>query len=189
MNKILLFILITFISANAFGQEKFNNDTVQFDGYQGVIYDLKYAPYESRNIFPKNRFKPSLKEVEEFENEFLKQYTCAIEKHYLLSFKQNYRSDFTAKEWRQLKKTKNNRKKYANEAYEDLKKEYKNFDRSYFGYIGENGKRYLIIHFKPHVEQWFDDGTGESHIHNLANLEYNLDSHKLYLAGWTGEDN
>ena len=70
-----------------------------------------------------------------------------------------------------------------------MKKEINDFDRSYYGYVGLNGMRYLRIEFNPHKEKWIEiPGTGESQLHNIPALVYNLDKHELNWAGWTGEN-
>ncbi len=59
------------------------------------------------------------------------------------------------------------------------------YDRYYFGFINQNGDRWIYIMFDPHKIKYYNI-SGERHISNLSPLVYNLATKKLYLAGWTG---
>jgi len=172
--------------------KRFNHDTLDFIKYKIVICDSNYAPFASRNIFPKNRFKPSIAHVDTIENNLKKQYSNAERLYFNFSFEniKNTKSDYTSKEFRKLKRyyKKSNISKIVKGLQDRFEKNFCDFDREYYGYIGANNKRYIRIIFVPHEQKFVDiPGTGEAILDNLPNLTYNLDSNILYLAGWTGE--
>ena len=191
MNKIL-FIILLLVPILCVGQQEYKNDTINYEGFKGVICDSIYAPYESRNIFPKNRFKPSLNDIQKFEEQFLLQYGKAIEKHHELfyqEYKTKYRWAFENEDWEEIEQYRRDGEKAGVAAQAKLKTEINAYDRFYYGYIGENGHKYIRIEFKPHVEIWEDVlGAGEAILKNLPIMVYNLDLNTLSLAGWTGED-
>ena len=190
--KLLQILFISFSSLIAVGQENNLNDTIRFENYVGIICDSTYTPYSSRNIFPRNRFTPTRKDVEKFELEFLNQYDDAIEKHHKLfyeEYRKKYRNGFTDEGWKEIEKYRDEGKESGKKGQEKLKKEFFDYDRIYYGFIGVNGFRYLRIHFTPHNEKWIEiPGTGESQLENYPPLIYNLDKNILSLAGWTGEN-
>jgi hypothetical protein len=77
----LIFFLIFFIV-----RSQYQNDTIKFEKYLGILCDSLYTPEYSRNVFPKNRFKPNLYDAEKFEKQFLSQYGIAIKKHHDLFY-------------------------------------------------------------------------------------------------------
>ncbi len=190
MKKILLILLtLPFI---CFGQSVYKNDTIHFTGYIGIICDSLYFPESSRKIFPQNRFKPSIIDIKNFETNFIKQYAAAIEKHHKLfyeTYKANYRDSFSDNEWKSIEKYRKSGKKNGRISQEKLIRDFDKYDRFYYGYIGNNGQRYIRIEFKPHEEKYVEiAGTGESQLDNYPLLAFNLNTQTLSLAGWTGEN-
>lgn len=192
--------IILLISVNSIiGQTA---DTIQFDGFKGVICDSLTTPFGSRKIFPKNRFNPKRSDIEKVESELISQYGKAIKKHHELFYEQGilsyvdtipYNIDELEEEDKEdlnaLIEYKKRGSKSAKSATKRIKKEYGDYDRKYYGYIGVNGNKYIRIEFEPHKEKWVEiPGAGESHIYNLPILVYNLDNDKLSLSGWTGEN-
>jgi hypothetical protein len=180
-------IIVFFVLSSSYctAQTVYKNDTVYFGKFKGIIADSLYEPAASRNIFPKNRFKPTLAQVKEFEDSFIKQYANAIKKHHELFYQQSIAYD--SNDRKQLLKYRDGSKDAA-ASLRELKKDYNEYDRFYYGYIGLNGMKYLRIEFVPHKETWDSiPGAGEALLHNLPPLAYNLFKHELSLAGWTGE--
>jgi hypothetical protein len=185
MTKCLPILLFVFSLNICDAQQKYHNDIVKFQKFLGIIADSLYAPFASRNIFPKIRFKPTLSQVKEFESSFIEQYGNAIKKHHELFYLQYHDKGIEDEKW--LTDYKDGEKD-ATQSTKRLKKEYNDYDRFYYGYIGLNGVRYIRIEFVPHKEKWEAiPGAGESQLYNLPPLVYNFIKHDLSLAGWTGE--
>ena len=185
MTKHPLILSLVFFVNFCNAQQKYHNDTVRFEKFKGIIDDSLYAPFESRNIFPKNRFKPTLFEVKEFESSFIDQYGKAIKKHHELFYAQYHGKGIEDEKW--LTDYEDGEKD-ARSGVKQLKKKYNDYDRSYYGYIGMNGVKYIGIEFEPHKKKWVAiPGAGESQLDNLPPLVYNLVKHELSLAGWTGD--
>jgi len=181
----LFILLFAFCFNYCAAQSKLGNDTIHFGKFNGIIADSLYTPFGSRNIFPKNRFKPTLSQVREFEGTFIEQYGNAIKKSHELFYDQHHNQGVEDEKW--LTDYKDG-KKDAEQSVKRLKKEYNDYDRFYYGYIGFNGVRYIRIEFVPHKEKWVAiPGAGESQLYNLPPIVYNLAQHNLSLAGWTGE--
>jgi hypothetical protein len=181
----LFILLFAFCFNYCAAQSKLRNDTIHFGKFKGVIADSLYTPFASRNIFPKNRFKPTPSQVKEFESSFIGQYENAIKKHHELFYQQYHNKSIEDEKWLTHYK---DGEKDATQSTKRLKKEYSDYDRFYYGYIGLNGLRYIRIEFVPHKEKWIAiPGAGESLLYNLPPLVYNLVKRDLSLAGWTGE--
>lgn len=165
-------------------------DTLNFDGFSGVIQPEWYTPKGQRNIFPKNRFMPSISEVQQFEKEFLKQYSKAIEKHHALYYEREkeFREDYSKESWGDVVDYKNRGVKTGRKAERKLKREFDEYDRTYYG-VELNGIRFLRIEFAPHKEKWVEiHGAGESLLQNYPPLMFELETGILSLAGWTGKE-
>jgi hypothetical protein len=181
--QVQIFFLVSITSV--IGQ---STDTIQFDRFKGIICDSITTPFESRNIFPKNRFTPNRVEIEEVEVQLLKQYGQAFKKYYEISYEQYKPVGLTNEEQKKSELSFTERLKTIPKIKKRIKKEYKDYDRNYYGYIGLNGMRYIRVEFQPHKEKWIETpDTGESHLYNLPILVYNLKNNKLSLLGWTGE--
>jgi hypothetical protein len=113
-------------------QSKLRNDTIHFGKFKGVIADSLYTPFASRNIFPKNRFKPTPSQVKEFESSFIGQYENAIKKHHELFYQQYHNKSIEDEKWLTHYK---DGEKDATQSTKRLKKEYSDYDRFYYGYI------------------------------------------------------
>jgi hypothetical protein len=170
-------------------------DTIHFEGFKGIICDSLTTPFGSRNIFPKNRFNPTIEEVKQAEEQILIQFGNATKKHHNLFFEEYKPDDFEnlnrkeRKEYKWLINYKRQAKKALKEANIQIQREYRDYHRKYYGYIGINEMRYIRIEFQPHKEKWVEIfGTGESHLYNLPILVYNLNNKTLSWAGWTGEN-
>ncbi|MBO0323669.1 hypothetical protein J0X14_15270 [Muricauda sp. CAU 1633] len=165
-------------------------DTLYFDGFLGVIQPEWYTPKGQRNIFPKNRFMPSKSDIQQFEQEFLKQYSDAIEKHHTLYYEREkeFREDFSKEGWGEVVDYKNRGAKTGRKAERKLKREFDEYNRTYYG-VELNGIRFLRIEFSPHKEKWVEIyGAGESLLQNYPPLMFELETGLLSLAGWTGKE-
>ena len=182
-------------TALIFGQKA---DTIQFKGFKGVLYDSLATHAGIWKISYKKRFNPTITDIQKVESELIPQYGKAIIKHHNLLYEDEISSytpfkmeNLSEEEQRDLKwiiNYKKTAKKSAEIWVKRLKKEYQEYDRSYYGYIGRNGMKYIRIDFTPHKEKWVDPGgVGEGHLYNLPPLVYNLDKNTLSLSGWTGE--
>src|ERR1035437_8511075 len=138
--KTTTFIICLIFNLMFINGQQFNNDTIRFKNYIGVIYDEKYAPFASRNIFPKNRFKPSQENIYTVEKELQIQYSKAERIYFALSFENTKiaRDDYTKKEYRNLKRyyKKSNIDRIVKKMQDQFAKQHCDYDREYYGYIG-----------------------------------------------------
>ena len=190
--KTQIFIIISWLNVVTLFGQQFNNDTILCKNYKVIICDNNYAPFESRNIFPKNRFKPTTTIVDSIEEQIKIQYSLAHKIYFKLSFEEqkNAKTDYSRKEFREIRRyhKKSNIDKIVKDMQTEFDKRNSGFDREYYGYIGLNSKRYIRIIFKPHKPEYVEiPGTGEAILDNISPLTFNLDTNKLFLAGWTGE--
>ncbi len=157
-------------------------DTIYFEGFKGYIREMRYTPKHSWNASPKSRFTPNADEILLVEKCIISQYVNAQYRFALCRYKE-YRKLYSDEDFKELKSPK---EEFTDEVIQNLldeiKAEYPQYDREYFGYIAKTGARKILISFLPQRIKTFTIAD-ESHLKNLPMMIFDLTTKKLNIAG------
>ena len=153
-------------------------DTIHYEDFSGYIRDKHYIPKYKPDLFRGERFIPSPQEIIEAENSIILQYVDAVyeceEKKYEHHLKFDRLEEINEFESPKKKFT----PVYKLSLLNNIKTEYSQFDREYYGFIGNKGTKKIRIEFLSHTAETYLY-VGEEFVYELPTMIYDLSTKKL----------
>ena len=157
-------------------------DTIYYQNFRGFVRDKYYNSF-GKKVTGVNRFIPEINQIIEAELRLIPQYSRAHYRWYKLKAQHEKLSEFELDEWG----TKTSEQIDIEDFRlfnEDIITEYEKYNREYLGIICENGRRIIRVHFYSINLEFYEVG-GEGHIKRLPLMDYEINTQKWYVAGYT----